>query len=128
MKTALLYKLADIINSHSKDYRAIVPCSKYEYMLQDGTRLIKSSCYVLRISYQGKVKSHVSKTVWNIYELDMDNIIKKICRRDKSYAERIANCAPTPDDVDQLIRRASFKSLKLKIASPSYYLYMGDDK
>ena len=128
MKTVLLYKLADIINSHSKTYRAIVPCSKYEYMVQNGTRLIKSSCYVLRISYQGTEKPHAGKTVRNIYETDMDNIIKKVCRRDKNYAERVATCNLSPEDVDQLIRRASFKSLKLKIGKSSYYTYMGDDK
>lgn len=97
-------------------------------MVQDGKRLVKSSCLVLRIMLTGKVKYHVSRTVWNIYEKDIDKIIQKICRRDTAFAERIALCEPTPQDVDLIIRRASFKSLKLKISNSAFYLYVDDNK
>lgn len=124
MKPELLYKIADIINVNSDIYHAVVPYSKFDYMIQEGCRLVKSSCYVLRIMLSGKVKCHVSRTVWNIFEIDMDKIIQKACRRDKAFAERIALCEPTPLDVELLIRRASFKSLMLQLATSSISLYV----
>lgn len=128
MKAELLCKFADIINTNGKVYRAVVPTARHDYMVQDGNRLVKSSCLVLRIMLAGKVKYHVSRTVWNIYEKDIDRIIQKICRRDTTFAERIAQCDPTPQDVDLIIRRASFKSLKLKISNSAFYLYVGDGR
>ena len=44
-----------------------------------------------------------------------------------AFAERIAKCEPTIHDVELIIRRASFKSLKLKISNSPFYLYVGDD-
>lgn len=128
MKAELLCKFADIINTNGKVYRAVVPTARHDYMVQDGKRLVKSSCLVLRIMLAGKVKYHVSRTVWNIYEKDIDRIIQKICRRDTAFAERIAQCNPTPQDVDLIIRRASFKSLKLKISNSAFYLYVDDGR
>lgn len=128
MRAELLYKFADIINSNGKVYRAVVPTARHDYMVQEGNRLVKSSCLVLRIMLAGKVKYHVSRTIWNIYEKDIDRIIQKICRRDTAFAERIAQCNPTPQDVDLIIRRASFKSLKLRISNSAFYLYVDDGR
>lgn len=122
----LLFKIADIINANSKVYRAVVPEAKHDYMLHEKGKLIKSSCLVLRIMLSGKVKYHVSRTVWNIYENDIDKIIKKICRRDSAFAERIAKCEPTLQDVELIVRRASLKSLKLRISNSAFYLYLED--
>ena len=122
MMAELLYKIADIINANSKVYRAVVPEARHDYMMHENGRLVKSSCLVLRIMLSGKVKYHISRTVWNIAK-----IIKKICRRDGAFAERIAKCEPTLHDVELIIRRASFKSLKLKISNSPFYLYVGDD-
>ena len=127
MMAKLLYKIADIINNNSQVYRAVVPETRHDYMVHEKGRLVKSSCLVLRIMLSGKVKYHVSRTVWNVYENDIDRIVKKICRRDSAFAERIANCEPTQQDVELIIRRASFRSLKLKISNSSFYLYVGDD-
>lgn len=127
MMAELLYKIADIINDNSQVYRAVVPEARHDYMVHENGRLVKSSCLVLRIMLSGKVKYHVSRTVWNIYENDIDKIVRKICRRDCAFAERIAKCEPTQQDVELIIRRASFKSLKLKISNSSFYLYVGDD-
>ena len=38
-------------------------------MVQEGSRLVRSSCYVLRVMLSGKAKNHVRRTVWNVYEL-----------------------------------------------------------
>lgn len=127
MKPELLYKIADIININSDTYHAVVPYSKFDYMIQEGSRLVKSSCFVIRIMLSGKFKCHVSRAVWNIYEIDMDKIIQKACRKDKAFAERIDLCEPTPLDVELLIRRASFKSLMLQLAKSSLYLYVPKD-
>lgn len=127
MTAELLYKIADIINSNSKVYRAVVPMTKHDYMVHEKGKLVKSACLVLRIMLIGKVKYHVSRTVWNIYEKDIDTIVRKICRRDSAFTERVAKCELTTYDVDLLIRRASFKSLKLRISNSSFYMYVGDD-
>lgn len=126
MMAELLYKIADIINANSKVYRAVVPEARHDYMIHENGRLVKSSCLVLRIMLSGKAKYHVSRTVWNIYENDIANIIKKICRRDSAFAERMEKCEPALQDVELIIRRASFKSVKLKISKSSFYLYVGD--
>ena len=124
MKAELLYQIADIINHNSTTHYAVVPTSRHDYMVQEGQRLVQSSCLVLRIMLKGKVKCHVSRTFWNIYEKDIDKVIMKICRRDSSFAERISKCEPTAQDVDLLIRRASFNSLRLKIGNSAFYLYV----
>ena len=124
MKAELLYRIADIINSNSSTHHAVVPCSRHDYMVQEGNRLVKASCLVLRIMLSGKVKNHVTRSFWNIYEKDIDKVIMKICRRDSSFAERISKLEPTAQDVDLLIRRASFNSLRLKIGNSAFYLYV----
>lgn len=126
MKAELLYQIADIINHNSTTHYAVVPTSRHDYMVQEGQRLVQSSCLVLRIMLKGKVKCHVSRTFWNIYEKDIDKVILKLCRRDKAFAERIAQCALTAHDVDLLVRRSSFNSLKLRIGNGAFYLYTDD--
>lgn len=119
-----MYKIADVINGSGNTYLAVVPSSKHDYMVQDGHRLVRSSCYVLRVMLSGKTKNHVSRSVWNIYEKDMDKIIQKISRRDKAFAERMTNCEPSPNDIEWIVRRATLKALKLKISNNSYYMYI----
>lgn len=126
MKAELLYRIADIINSNSSTHHAVVPCSRHDYMVQEGNKLVKSSCLVLRIMLSGKVKNHVTRSFWNIYEKDIDKVIMKICRRDSSFAERVAQRALTAQDVDLLIRRSSFNSLKLRIGNGAFYIYTDD--
>lgn len=126
MNPNLLIKIADTINNNGSKFHAVIPCSKHDYMIQEGNQLQKSCCYVLRIMVSGKTKNHVKRSVWNIYEYDMDRIILKVSRRDKDFAERIKSCEPTPHDVENIVRRASFGSLRLKIVDSSFYLYMGE--
>lgn len=128
MKPELLYSIADVINTNGDTYRAVVPYAKHDYMVQEGSRLVRSSCYVLRVMLSGKPKNHVRRAVWNIYEGDMDKIIQKISRRDKAFAERMNSCKPSPRDVEWIVRRATLKSLTLKISNSSYYLYVGSDR
>lgn len=56
MNPNLLIKIADIINNNGSKYRAVIPCSKHDYMIQEGNKLLKSCCYVLRIMVSGKTK------------------------------------------------------------------------
>ena len=95
MNPNLLIKIADIINNNGSKYRAVIPCSKHDYMILEGNKLRKSCCYVLKIMVSGKTKNHVKRSVWNIYEYDMDRIILKVSRRDKDFAERILRVNPT---------------------------------
>ena len=124
MKTELLYKIADIINSNSTKYRAVIPRVRRQYMTQQGNSLVKSTCLVLNIMVTTRPKNHVSRSIWNIYEKDIDKIIKKIGRRDKEFAQRIDNCEPTLFDIEVIVRRASFQALKLKLVKTSYDIYM----
>lgn len=124
MKTELLYKIADIINSNSTKYRAVIPRVRRQYMIQQGNSLVKSTCLVLNIMVTTRPKNHVSRSIWNIYENDIDKIIKKIGRRDKEFAQRIDNCEPTLIDIEVIVRRASFQALKLKLVKTSYDIYL----
>ena len=126
MKAELLYQIADIINQNSTTHYAVVPTSRHDYMVQEGNRLVKSSCLVLHIMLKGKVKCHVSRTFWKIYEKDIEKVIMKLCRRDRAFAERVAQRALTAQDVDLLIRRSSFTSLKLRIGNGAFYIYTDD--
>jgi hypothetical protein len=124
MKTELLYKIADIINSNSTKYRAVIPRVRRQYMTQQGNSLVKSTCLVLNIMVTTRPKNHVSRSIWNIYEKDIDKIIKKIGRRVKEFAQRIDNCEPTLFDIEVIVRRASFQALKLKLVKTSYDIYL----
>lgn len=124
MKTELLYKIADIINSNSTKYRAVIPRVRRQYMTQQGNSLVQSTCLVLNIMVTTRPKNHVSRSIWNIYEKDIDKIIKKIGRRDKEFAQRIDNCEPTLFDIEVIVRRASFQALKLKLVKTSYDIYL----
>ncbi len=61
-----------------------------------------------------------------MYKIGFDNDAYLKTQSEK-IAERIAKCDPTLHDVELIIRRASFKSLKLKISNSPFYLYVGDD-
>ena len=86
MRAELLYKIADIINSNSTKYRAVIPRVRRQYMTQQGDKLVKSTCLVLNIMITYLPKNHINRSSWNIYENDIDRIIKKIARRDVDFA------------------------------------------
>ena len=100
MRAELLYKIADIINSNSTKYRAVIP----------------------RVS--NRPKNHINRSIWNIYENDIDRIIKKIARRDMDFAQRIDKGEPTLFDIEVIVRRASFQALKLKLVKTAYDIYL----
>ena len=43
MRAELLSKIADIINSTSTKYRAVIPRVRRQYMTQQGDKLVKST-------------------------------------------------------------------------------------
>ena len=93
-------------------------------MTQQGDKLVKSTCLVLNIMVTNRPKNHVNRSMWNIYENDIDRIIKKIARRDIDFAQRIDKCEPTLFDIEVIIRRASFQALKLKLVRTAYDIYL----
>ncbi len=115
MNPLLLDKMADIINSKSKVFYAVVPRMKLEYMDVHGESLQKTYCHVLSIvrlkQLQGK-----KRNVWNIYETDIENVVRKISQRDRHFADRADRCELTTTDVEIIAKRASFKAVNLKIA------------
>ena len=72
MRAELLYKIADIINSNSTKYRAVIPRVRRQYMTQQGDKLVKSTCLVLNIMVTNRPKNHINRSIWNIYENDID--------------------------------------------------------
>lgn len=125
MTQELLSKLADIVNSNSRYYHAVIPDVRHEYMALVGDKLVKTYCFVLNIMVAGKAKCHRRRTVWNIFETDIEKIIGKISKRDSGFAQRMRNCCPTPTDVEILIRRASLQSLKLHLSTTTFDVYQG---
>ena len=126
MTLSLLYKIAETINSNSNIYRANVPMHASEYMLHENNALVRTKCRTLHVSMVD-TPSDSKAHEWNIYEIDMDNTIRKMSRRNQSFAERLRNLSPSLLDVELIIRRASFKLLKLSIAKTSFDLYINDE-
>lgn len=124
MTPELLYKIADVINENSDIFFASVPNMKKDYMLLKDGKLVKTCCLVLNIKVMGKTRNPVKRSSWNIYENDIDRIIRKMSWRDADFAERMKSCALSPFDVEMIVRRASFQSVKLKIAHSPYYFYV----
>ena len=73
MRTELLYKIADMINANSTKYRAVIPRAKRQYMTQQGKILVKSTCLVLNVMVTTRPKNHVNRSIWNIYENDIES-------------------------------------------------------
>lgn len=115
MTLELLTKIADIINTNSTKYQALVPMVRKVYMQQVGTQLVKQYCLVLQIMVVGKPRNHIQKNQWNVFEYDMDRAITKLARKDMAFAERISRGEPSLRDVEVIIRRASYQSLKLRL-------------
>ena len=63
MKAELLYKIADIINSNSTKYHAVIPRVRRQYMTQHGDKLVKSTCLLLDIRVTNRPKSHVNRSM-----------------------------------------------------------------
>lgn len=126
MKPELLYRIADLINENSQKYRAVVPRYLKSYMMQNGDHLERICCRVLLVMTIQKNKRGRARSRWNIYETDIDKIITKISRRDRKFALRIEACNPSLFDVEIAVRRASYQSLRLNIATTSLEFYMSD--
>lgn len=116
MRIELLFILADIINSCSKRYYALIPKHQYEYLMYEDNGIKHSSCHVLRIMRTDVKRRSGMKNFCLIYEKDLDHVIKGVCRRDKEFAKRIDLWQPTPHDVEMLVRRASFRLVHLNLS------------
>lgn len=116
MTLSLLSKIADMINSNSTRYQALVPMVRKLYMQQVGTTLVRQYCLVLQIMVVGKSRNHIQKNQWKVFEYDMDRTITKLARKDMAFAERLSREEPSLHDVELIIRRASYQSLKPRLA------------
>lgn len=115
MNPNLLDKMADIINAKSNVFYAVVPRMKLQYMAVQGESLSQTHCYVLNIVRLRQQRSK-KRNVWNIYENDIENVIRKMSQRDRHFADRINRCNLTTTDVEIIIKRATFRLLNLKIS------------
>ena len=124
MEQQLLYKIADVINAKSNRYRAVVPPSRHEYMTQVGDRLVRTYCLVLHVQLVGRTRYHKCRSVWHVFEKDIARVVGKIARRDPAFAERIGKGELTPLDVEIIVRRATYQSLRLRLATTALDLYL----
>lgn len=111
---SLLILIADIINKHSPNFSAAVPKVRHSYVQQVGMKLITTSCFVITIT---RVHRYKKRRQWIIYELDMQKVIAKASHRDQNFAERIEKEELTYIDVEMIIRRASYQSLRLELSA-----------
>lgn len=122
MDIAILLQMSGIINAYSTKYEASVPNTPVSYVKLVNGRLITTKCRALKVIARGKHKNHIRRSFWMIYETDIDKIIQRVSRHNPDLAKRVSDIVLTPQDVDMLIRRASFQSLKLQLNPSPFYI------
>lgn len=122
MDIAILLQMSGIINACSIRYEANVPNTPVSYAKQVNGKLVNIKCHALQVKARGKHKNHLHRSFWLIYELDIDRIIRRISRHNAEMAKRVKEIALTPQDVDIIIRRASFQSLRLQLIPQPFYI------
>ncbi len=122
MDIAILLQMSGIINACSIRYEANVPNTPVSYAKQVNGKLVNIKCHALQVKARGKHKNHLHRSFWLIYELDIDRIIRRISRHNAEMAKRVKEIALTPQDVDIIIRRATFQSLRLQLIPQPFYI------
>ena len=122
MDIAILLQMSGIINACSIRYEANVPNTPVSYAKQVNGKLVNIKCHALQVKARGKHKNHLHRSLWIIYELDIDRIIRRISRHNAEMAKRVKEIALTPQDVDIIIRRATFQSLRLQLIPQPFYI------
>lgn len=122
MDIAILLQMSGIINACSIRYEANVPNTPVSYAKQVNGKLVNIKCHALQVKARGKHKNHLHRSFWLIYELDIDRIIRRISRHNADMAKRVKEIALTPQDVDIIIRRATFQSLRLQLIPQPFYI------
>ena len=122
MDIAILLQMSGIINACSTRYEANVPNTPVSYAKQVKGKLVNIKCHALQVKARGKHKNHLHRSFWLIYELDIDRIIRRISRHNAEMAKRVKEIALTPQDVDIIIRRATFQSLRLQLIPQPFYI------
>ena len=122
MDIAILLQMSGIINACSIRYEANVPNTPVSYAKQVNGKLVNIKCHALQVKARGKHKNHLHRSFWLIYELDIDRIIRRISRHNAEMAKRVKENALTPQDVDIIIRRATFQSLRLQLIPQPFYI------
>ena len=122
MDIAILLQMSGIINACSIRYEANVPNTPVSYAQQVNGKLVHITCHALQVKARGKHKNHLHRSFWLIYELDIDRIIRRISRHNAEMAKRVKEIALTPQDVDIIIRRATFQSLRLQLIPQPFYI------
>lgn len=122
MDIAILLQMSGIINACSIRYEANVPNTPVSYAKQVNGKLVNIKCHALQVKARGKHKNHLHRSFRLIYELDIDRIIRRISRHNAEMAKRVKEIALTPQDVDIIIRRATFQSLRLQLIPQPFYI------
>ena len=114
--------MSGIINACSIRYEANVPNTPVSYAKQVNGKLVNIRCHASPVKARGTPKHHPHRSFWLIYELDIDRIIRRISRHNAEMAKRVKETALTPQDVDIIIRRATFQSLRLQLIPQPFYI------
>ena len=116
--------MSGIINHHSTKYEACVPNAPVLYMKQVNGKIHPSKCRVLKVETRGKHRNHLHRTHWLVYENDIERVIRMISRHNAELTERVKTLTLTAQDVDIIVRRATYKSLRLQLI-PSAFCISG---
>lgn len=117
MDLAVLLHMSGIINHYNTRYEACVPNEPVPYVRLIDHELVTKKCNALVVSIRGKNKNPIIRTQWTIYETDIEKIARRISRRDAEFATRIKDITLTAQDVELIVRRATYQRLKLQLSS-----------
>ena len=109
MKDILLDKIKQVINDNCRNIRARVPEEETTYMELYNNHLVQVKSKYLLLT----IDKTSSKKKLKIYYNDIVNVIKRLSRKNENFSQRLNSLDITAHDVDLIIRRASYNSLKL---------------
>lgn len=122
MDVAILLKMSGIINHCSAKYEASVPQTFVKYARLVNGKMTYTKCKALKIKRRGKHKNPICRSLWIIYEVDIDKVIRQISRHNAGLAERVNSLELTPQDVDIIVRRASYQKLRLQLVPSAFFI------
>jgi len=122
MDVAILLKMSGLINQYSTVYEASVPRNPVTYAKLVNGKLVCTKCKALRIARRGKHKNHVRRSLWFVYEIDIDKVICQISRHNAGLIERVNSIDITAQDVDIIVRRASYQRLRLQLVPSAFFI------
>ena len=110
----IINKFVEIINGSTELVRATIPDELQEYREVKDEKVIVSLCKVIHIQVKRMYHNYKCGQSWNVFANDIDNTIK-LMKRKKDIMEKIDSNTITAEDVQLIIKRASFNCIDLPL-------------